>query len=180
MPLPGSEKPTRVNVLFVCLGNICRSPTAHGVFESRIQSMGLMGQIGVDSAGTGDWHIGRPPHKTTLTAARQRGYELEHLRARQVCHEDFEHFDYMLAMDLSNLSNLQGMAPPGSKCRVELFLDYHHDTNLVELPDPYGGGPAGFDRVLDMVEVAADGLLNAIRERHGLSTQSSLMKSQLD
>lgn len=167
------KQPAPVNVLFVCLGNICRSPTAHGVFESRIQSAGLAGQIRVDSAGTGDWHIGRPPHKSTLAAARRRGYTLEHLRARQVCSDDFDVFDYILAMDLNNLANLQKMAPVESESRVELFLDYHSDASMVEVPDPYGGGAGGFDRVLDMVETTVDALLAAIRERHALNTQAN-------
>ncbi len=167
-----------VRVLFVCLGNICRSPTAHGVFEARVRRAGLAGQISVDSAGTGDWHVGRPPHKSTLVAARRRGYELKHHRARQVCVADFRAFDYMLAMDRSNLADLQRLAPSGATSRIGLFLDYHHDVNLMEVPDPYGGGAADFDRVLDMVETTSDALLLSISRRHGLSQPSNASPSQ--
>lgn len=149
-------------VLFVCLGNICRSPTAHGIFEAMVAERGLQSQFVIDSAGTGDWHVGRPPDSRAAEAARQRGYELAHLRARQVGPEDFRRFDYLLAMDRSNLSDLQRMAPPGHNAELALFLSYGRCGGELEVPDPYYGGAAGFAHVLDLVEDAAAGLLDHI------------------
>ena len=172
--------PEPTAILFVCLGNICRSPAAEGVFLHLIAREGLDQAFTVDSAGTGDWHVGRPPHKSTLAAARRRGYELEHLRARQVGVNDFDAFDYILAMDLSNLADLRRMRLLRASSRIGLFLDYHPDANLVEVPDPYGGGAADFDRVLDMIETTSDALLKAIRTRHGLLLPPDALASQPD
>lgn len=154
-----------VSVLFVCLGNICRSPTAHGVFEQLLAEQGLDHLINVDSAGTGDWHIGHPPDSRMQAAARQRGYALEHLRARQVSAEDFQLFDYVLAMDASNHRDLAAMQPLDSRAELKLLLDYASDSDLTEVPDPYYGGEAGFFEVIDLVEDAARGLLDHIRSR---------------
>ncbi|MBD2859076.1 low molecular weight phosphotyrosine protein phosphatase [Spongiibacter sp. KMU-158] len=153
-----------VSVLFVCLGNICRSPTAHGVFEQMLLEQGLAEQVEVDSAGTGDWHIGRPPDARMQAAAKQRGYDLSHLRARQVSAQDFHNFDYVLAMDKSNFSDLQAMQPHNSRGKLSLFLDFAPQQHLREVPDPYYGGEAGFYEVIDLVEAAAQGLLNDIRQ----------------
>jgi len=146
----------------VCLGNICRSPTAHGVFESMVLTRGLGSQIRVDSCGTGDWHIGQPPDRRAAVEAARRGYDLDHLRARQVQSRDFELFDYILAMDHQNLADLQVMRPPGYKGYLGLFLSFAPELALEEVPDPYYGGDAGFTRVLDMVEKASEGLLQEI------------------
>lgn len=156
-----------VGVLFVCLGNICRSPTAHGVFETLVAAEGLSGRIAVDSAGTGDWHIGRPPDRRTLHAARGRGYEIEHLRARQVEATDFQRFQYILAMDSANLANLERLRPAGFGGVLALFLNYGRGVvPVTEVPDPYHGPELGFEQVLDLVENAVRGLLAHIRAAH--------------
>lgn len=156
-----------VNVLFVCLGNICRSPTAHGVFHHLVERHGLQHAIHIDSAGTGDWHIGRAPDKRSSAAALQRGYDLSVLRARQVSAQDFERFDYILAMDTQNLSDLRQMRPAHFRGELDLFLRYGA-AHLQEVPDPYYGGDDGFEHVLDLVEEAAQGLLRAIAQKHRL------------
>lgn len=153
---------SKISVLFVCLGNICRSPTAHAVFERKAQERGLASVIDVDSAGTGDWHLGAPPDRRATAAAAERGYDLSALRARQVTQADFNQFDYMLAMDSSNLSDLSKLAPQYSRTNLSLLLDYAPDSPVREVPDPYYGGNDGFARVLDMVEDACDSLLDHI------------------
>lgn len=150
-------------VLFVCLGNICRSPTAHAVFEGLVASAGLQGEIEVDSAGTGDWHIGHPPDKRASAAAAQRGFDMSALRARQFCTEDFMRFDYILAMDENNLADMQALAPTAHNATVKLFLDYAENFSEAEVPDPYYGADTGFDHVLDLVEDASKGLLRALK-----------------
>lgn len=155
-----------VKVLFVCLGNICRSPTAHGVFEKIIADNGLSTAIQVDSAGTGNWHIGRAPDSRSCDAAAQRGYDLSHLRARQVTPADFEYFDYILAMDGDNLSHLLSIAPSSYEGHLGLFMDFAGPTRGVSVPDPYYGGSDGFSRVVDMVEKASRGLLQHIAIHH--------------
>jgi len=152
-----------IAVLFVCLGNICRSPTAHGVFEKLVAEQGLDSQIRIDSAGTGDWHLGKEPDPRTLLAGQQRGYDFSHLRARQVRAEDFDLFDYILAMDGKNLTNLQQLQPRHFGGRLSLFLPFGQGS-IDEVPDPYAGGAQGFEQVLDMVEQAAEGLLTHLRE----------------
>lgn len=150
-------------VLFVCLGNICRSPTADGIFRDLVIREKLDQKILVDSAGTGAWHIGKAPDSRTVAAARQRGYDLSILRARQVSAKDFSEFDYVLAMDESNLLDLQRMKPSSYTGHLGLFLDFGSRTDYREVPDPYYGGNDGFELVLDLVEGAAQGLLNHIR-----------------
>lgn len=150
-------------VLFVCLGNICRSPTADGIFRNLVVREKLDQKIVVDSAGTGDWHIGKAPDARTVAAARQRGYDLSVLRARQVNVNDFAGFDYVLAMDKSNLMDLQRMKPSTYTGHLGLFLDFGSRGDYREVPDPYYGGKEGFELVLDLVEDAAQGLLNHIR-----------------
>lgn len=154
-----------IKVLFVCLGNICRSPTAHGVFQHEVREAGLKDRIEIDSAGTGDWHIGCAPDRRALASARERGYDLSELVARQVSPEDFESFHYVLAMDRQNLSDLQAMKPDDYQGHLGLFLDFARDHDLSEVPDPYYGGDRGFEEVLDMVEDASRGLLAHIRQR---------------
>lgn len=153
-----------VKILFVCLGNICRSPTAHGIFEKMISDAGLQELIMVDSAGTGDWHIGKSPDPRAREAALSRNHDLSHLVARQVRPEDFLEFDYILAMDKQNLWDLKAMALPEFSGRLELFLEYG-SSDLEEVPDPYSGGREGFEQVLDLVEDAAQGLLVNLREQ---------------
>jgi len=155
-----------VSVVFICMGNICRSPTAEAVFRHYVENAGLSEKILIDSAGTHDYHIGHAPDLRAQRAAQQRGYDMSGLRGRQVEESDFHRFDYVLAMDKANLAILQRLAPPASNAQVRLFLEYarHHDER--EVPDPYYGGAEGFERVLDMVEDAAEGLLQHIRQRH--------------
>lgn len=150
------------SVLFVCLGNICRSPTAHGVFESMVRARGLEKTIEVDSCGTGDWHIGHPPDRRATAEAAARGYDLGHLRARQVSVADFDRFDYILAMDRQNLADLEAMRPAHFSGHLGLFLPFARRGQYDEVPDPYYGGDEGFSQVLDMVEAASAGLLEEI------------------
>ncbi len=157
-----------VSVVFVCMGNICRSPTAEAVFRRYVENAGLAGHILIDSAGTHDYHIGDAPDLRAQRAAQQRGYDMSSLRGRQVGEVDFHRFDYVLAMDKANLAILQRLAPPAGDAQVRLFLEYARHHGEREVPDPYYGGPDGFERVLDMVEDASDGLLQHIRQRHFL------------
>ena len=150
-----------MRVLFVCLGNICRSPTAHGLFESLVKAKGLAEQIHIDSCGTGGWHIGESPDKRATAHARKRGYDLSHLRARQVQSNDFYEFDYILAMDEANLRELDLLCPKDAKVIPQLFLSFG-DYSETEVPDPYYGGERGFEHVLDLVESACEGLLEDI------------------
>ena len=154
-----------VKVLFVCLGNICRSPTAHGVFQKISEEAGLGEIIQVDSAGTAAYHVGNSPDKRSVKAAATRGYELNYLRARKVDDADFFSFDYLLAMDNENLLELKQRCPTKYKHKVQLFLNYG-TFGEEQVPDPYYGGGAGFDHVLDLVEDAAQGLLEHITRIH--------------
>jgi len=149
-----------LRVLFVCLGNICRSPTAHGVFEGRVRERGLSGRIEVDSCGTSRWHIGEPPDPRAVNEAAVRGYDLSGLRARQVSAEDFVTFDYILAMDRANLSDLEASCPPQFEGHLGLFLEFAPGVDVDEVPDPYHGGDEGFTRAIDLIEAASDGLLD--------------------
>ena len=154
-----------LSVLFVCLGNICRSPTAHGVFLSKLAQSPLAGCVEVDSAGTAAFHVGAAPDHRSVKAAHQRGYDLSRLRARQALPEDFHRYDYILAMDHENLRNLADIEPEGGRAELRLFLDYSEQSGFAEVPDPYYGGVRGFDLVLDLVEDAADGLLQHMQQR---------------
>ena len=155
----------KVRILFVCLGNICRSPTAHGVFR-RIVQQEKIDNILIDSAGTGDWHIGHGPDHRASRAAASRGYNLSDLTARQVAAEDFDHHDYILAMDKQNLRDLKRLAPSAYSGHLALFLDFAENFSEREVPDPYYGGDHGFEHVLDLVEDASRGLLKHIRANH--------------
>lgn len=160
-----------IKVLFVCLGNICRSPTAHGVLEHKLAMAGLADLVEVDSAGTAAWHIGKEPDLRSQQAARKRDYDLSHLRARQAIADDFLEFDYVLAMDDSNLQNLKAIVPVGSvKTRPQLFLQAFSTPNLkakglTEVPDPYYGEKDGFEDVLNMVEEACNQLILDIKSK---------------
>ncbi len=151
----------------VCMGNICRSPLAHGLFEHLVESEGLSSRIRVDSAGTHAYHVGEQPDpRSQETALRRGGIDLSTQRARKVRREDFAEFDYVLAMDEENYHNLRRICPSGYDERLSLFLDFAPSRNEREVPDPYYGGTEGFERVYEMVEEASRGLLEAIRERH--------------
>jgi protein-tyrosine phosphatase len=149
-------------VLFVCLGNICRSPTAEGVLRAIAarESPGL--KLEIDSAGTAHYHVGEPPDRRTVAAARRRGYDLAGLRARQVTSEDFDRFDYLLAMDQANLEELERQRPGGATTKLALFLEFAPGAQTLEVPDPYYGGVEDFERVLDLCEEAARGLLRRL------------------
>jgi len=155
-----------ISVLFVCMGNICRSPTAQGVFRHLVEQEGLAHQILTDSAGTIGYHAGDQPDRRARQTALKRGVDLSDLRARRVRTEDFESFDYVIAMDRANYNDLLEICPPNHEERLHLFLDFAPHLPEDEVPDPYYGGVAGFDRVFDLVEAASRGLLQHIRERH--------------
>ena len=159
-----SEKP-RLTVLFVCMGNICRSPTAQGVFEYLLEEAGMSEHIHVDSAGTHAYHIGEKPDKRATQAAAGRGIDLSRQRARRVEPADFGRFDYVLAMDRSNLEDLIDICPPEHQSKLQLFLAFADDAYQLEVPDPYYGGHQGFERVLDLIEVGASALLEDVRQR---------------
>lgn len=153
-----------IKVLFVCLGNICRSPMAEGIFRDMLEKAGLNDKVMVDSAGTHGYHIGEPPDARAQGTTARHSISIADLRGRQVQPEDLQNFDYVLAMDEENLANLRRL--PGS-ARVRLFLDFASTTSMREVPDPYYGGLGGFDRVYDLLEDAAQGLLADIRQRLG-------------
>jgi protein-tyrosine phosphatase len=154
-----------VKILFVCLGNICRSPTAEAVFRAVAAREAPELMIEVDSAGTAGYHVGEPPDLRTRQAARRRGYDMSSLRARIVEPRDFEDFDFILAMDRENLKVLNHRAPVQARAHVQLFLEFAPDAATTEVPDPYYGGPNGFEEVLDLVEAATQGLLQHLRQR---------------
>jgi protein-tyrosine phosphatase len=145
------------------MGNICRSPTAEVVFRYVVRQSGMDDLISCDSAGTHDYHIGEPPDERTRNAAMKRGYDMSTLRARQVCIEDFTRFDHVLAMDRRNLDALARICPLSVRARLQLYSDMHEDYAGQDVPDPYYGGPGGFERVLDMVEAISTRLLERLR-----------------
>jgi len=152
----------RYAVLFCCTGNICRSPTAEGVFIKKVADAGLTGRIVIDSAGTHGYHIGEPPDPRSQIAAKARGYDLSGLRARRFERDDFDRFDLVLAMDHDNRAFLSRLRPPSGDAMLKLMMEYARSYTVPEVPDPYYGGPDGFEMVLDMLEDAAEGLLAAI------------------
>jgi protein-tyrosine phosphatase len=153
-----------ISSLFVCMGNICRSPTAEGVFRTRAAARGMRDALRIDSAGTHAYHIGKPPDARSQAHAARRGYDLSAQRARQVLAEDFADFDFILAMDRDNLALLHSICPPQHRHKLFLFMHYACRTGSEVVPDPYYGGGAGFDLVLDYVEDAADGLIEFLRK----------------
>ncbi|MBF0218536.1 MAG: low molecular weight phosphotyrosine protein phosphatase [Gammaproteobacteria bacterium] len=159
-----TQKP--VYVIFVCMGNICRSPLAHGVFEKKVADAGLTHLIHVDSAGTHAYHVGQPPDRRSAAVAEKHGIAITQQRARQVSAADLQQFDYVLAMDDDNLAILRQLAAGHDTSHIHLFLDFATTRQAREVPDPYYGGAHGFDHVYDLVNVAADGLLAAIRQQH--------------
>lgn len=160
------ESMKKISVLFVCMGNICRSPTAEGVFRHLVEHRGLTHHFHIDSAGTHAYHVGEPPDLRAQQAARARGIELGHLRARKVIYGDFEDFDYLLAMDHDNLGILQAACPTVYQHKLQLFLDYAPHLGLREVPDPYYGDRKAFEQVLDLVDHAAQGFLARVMTEH--------------
>ncbi len=148
------------------MGNICRSPTAQGVFTRLLEDEGMGDRIDIDSAGTHAYHVGNPPDLRAQEAASRRGVDLSPQRARRVSELDFEEFDYVLAMDRSNYSDLMEICPSGQEYKLRLFLEFAPELAEQEVPDPYYGGRSGFERVLDMIESASRGLLAEIATRH--------------
>jgi len=155
-----------IKVVFVCLGNICRSPTAEGIFRKLVTDAGLSDLIEVDSAGTSNWHVGGPPDSRSTAVAKTRGIDLSTQKSRQFSADDFNTFDYVIAMDSSNHQNLSTLCPPGCEDRLRLCLSFAPSVQLTDVPDPYFED--GFDEVFDMIEVAGRGLLAEIRESHNL------------
>jgi len=166
-----STSPAQVAVLMVCMGNICRSPTAEGVLRRQLQEAGLEGWVRLDSAGTHAYHVGNPPDERAQDHARRRGYELADLRARQIHDADFEQFDLILAMDWDNLALLEAECPdePGLRHKLRRLTEFVPPQSPLAgaqvVPDPYYGGPEGFDHVLDLVEAACEGLVQHLRQR---------------
>ena len=158
----------KVKVLFVCMGNICRSPTAQGVFEQLVETHGLSELVLVDSAGTHAYHVGEQPDQRASQAAARRGIDMSSQRARRVSEADFDEFDLVVAMDRANYEDLGEVCPPGHESKLRLFLEFAPDVAEQEVPDPYYGGLGGFERVLDLVEAAAAGLLADIRQQYRL------------
>lgn len=152
-----------MKILFVCLGNICRSPTAEALFRVLVQKEAPHLDVWIESAGIGGWHVGEPPDKRAQAAARRRGIDMSAMRARQIAADDFSRFDLILAMDRENLTELRRRAPPSLRERVRLFLEFVDDRDFDDVPDPYYGGETGFEQVLDLTEVAARGLLEHLR-----------------
>ena len=153
-----------MRVLFVCLGNICRSPTAEGVLRHKLREAGLADQVEVASAGTGDWHVGKAPDKRSQAAAKLRGYDLSAQRAQQVTRADFATYDLILAMDNSNLRHLKAMQPAKGKAELDLFLR-RYQSEIDEVPDPYYDGDQGFEQVLDLIERASELLVIELKGR---------------
>jgi|SRR5690554_8368 len=156
--------PDQVSVLFVCLGNICRSPTAEGVFRQLVTEQGMTEHLHIDSCGTGNWHIGKSPDARAMAAAGRRGVDISDLRARQIKAEDLDRFDYVLVMDRQNLADVRDIWHQNGGTEPRLFLEFG-ESGQAEVPDPYYGGEDGFERVLDLIHEASQGLLEDIRGR---------------
>ena len=158
-----AESRKKTSVLFVCMGNICRSPSAEGVFRYHVEAAGMTEFVEIDSAGTHAYHVGEPADRRACAAAERRGMSLEGIRARRVSSEDFERFDYIIAMDEDNLTHLEDESPDEHRHKLRLFLEFAQ-LGEREVPDPYYGGAAGFERVLDLVEEASRGLLETLSD----------------
>jgi protein-tyrosine phosphatase len=156
------KRTVKSGILFVCMANICRSPTAEGVFRTFAERAGIIGNIHVDSAGTHDFYVGGPPDWRAAQAARKRGYDIASLRARQFQVADFARFERIYAMDRMNLAALADLRPSDHRGELALFLDLVPELGVREVPDPYSGGPEGFERVLDLVEHASEALIRKL------------------
>ena len=163
-PIKARTMALRYSVLFVCMGNICRSPTAHGVFRQKIIDQGLNNRVEVDSAGTHNYHPNSPPDERSQAHAVKRGYDLSDLRARQMRNEDFGRFDLILVMDLENLALVKDLCPQVHLPKVRRLTEFCQTFDSPVVPDPYYGGPKGFDHVLDLVEDACDGLVLHVKK----------------
>lgn len=152
----------KTKVLFVCLGNICRSPTAEAVMRSKLQERGLENYFDIGSAGTGNWHVGECPDARAQKAALMRGYDMSQIRARQITEKDFRQYDLILAMDRSNIANMRRVCPSGCLSKIDLLLSYASDANIDEVPDPYYGEEDGFNMVLDLLEKACNNLISTV------------------
>lgn len=162
-----TDRPVRV--LFLCLGNICRSPLAEGVFQHKVIEAGLGDRFEVDSAGTGGWHVGDPPDRRMRDTAARRGILIDALRGRQLSRSDLDYFDHIFAMDKSNLHDALYLDPDGDhSTRVRLFREFDPDPGDYQVPDPYYGGPQGFDQVFDIVDRTTDAILDRLRSAHSL------------
>lgn len=170
-PMTHEREPhPQLSVLFVCMGNICRSPTAEAVFRAKVREAGLESLIQVDSAGTHSYHVGHAPDSRSIAAAAKRGYDMTDLRARQLSTYDAERFDYVIAMDRANYHGIVrefggAEAAEGERANVRMFLEFADGVAETEVPDPYMGGAEGFEHVLNLIENAADGLLTEVRGR---------------
>ena len=158
---------TDVSVLFVCTGNICRSPTAEGVLRHKLAEQGLAERIGADSAGLGDWHVGDPPEPRAVARASLRGYDLSALRARQFTTRDYYDFDLILGMDRGHMASMTRNRPAGASAKLHLFLDFAPDPlRSRDVPDPYYGGFGDYDRALDLIEPGVDALILALERTY--------------
>jgi protein-tyrosine phosphatase len=155
----------KTKILFVCMGNICRSPTAHGVFQSLVKASNLQDFVVSDSAGTHDFHVGEPADPRAVSAAAKRGYDLNGSVARKIQLADFSEYDYILAMDWENLALLQRMCPRGLQHKLQLLMRFATEFEAATINDPYHGGPQGFEQALDLVEDACNGLMEVVRRR---------------
>jgi len=162
----GKTPQDKVKVMFVCMGNICRSPSAEAVFHYHVQTSGLKDYIHVASSGTHSYHVGEPADSRSHSAALDRGIDMSTHRAQHFKKEHFEQYDYILVMDRKNHDHVMSMCPNGSQEKVHYFLDFAPQLNVQEVPDPYFGGPDGFEHVLDLIEAASAGLMSEIRERY--------------
>jgi protein-tyrosine phosphatase len=151
------------SILLVCTANICRSPMAEGVLRKMLANEGLDMKFQVDSVGTHDYHVGKPPFPDAVESAKRRGYNITHLVSRRIRPGDFDHFDFILAMDMSNITNLRTIAPTRSKQKIELLLEYGDKFHGMEVPDPYGGDIKEFERALDMIEDGCRGLVDLLK-----------------
>ncbi|HEY5803416.1 MAG TPA: low molecular weight protein-tyrosine-phosphatase [Lysobacter sp.] len=154
--------------LVVCLGNICRSPVAEGVLRARIAASTLAGKVELDSAGTGDWHIGQPPDRRAIANAAEHGIDISGLRARQLGDDDYRRFDWLLCADRANLRDVEARAPRGSHAKTALLLEWAGIEDGGEVPDPYTGGPAQFEHVFQLLDRAADGVINQLHRQYHL------------
>lgn len=159
----------KIQILFVCMGNICRSPTAEGVFQKMVNDADLGNALVVDSAGTHAYHVAEPPDPRAQRLAKSRGYDLSYIQARRVKTLDFEKFSHVVAMDKDNYDYLASICPPGREDRLSLFMSFAPETDVEEVPDPYYGGTKGFEHVLDLIEAASRGLLATVQDKHVLS-----------
>lgn len=153
-----------IRVLFVCLGNICRSPTAEGVFRDLIAREGLSDKIATDSCGTSGWHKGEPPDNRAREEATRRGIKIDDLKSRETRNSDFSDFDFIIAMDDNNFKTLTAMSPAEHASKIHMFLAFAPDVSITQVPDPYYGGTDGFANVFDMIDAASHGLLSHIRD----------------